>query len=461
VFWAIVAIFCIEAGWIALSSASQIFDETYHFTLINYMSTKLNPFLQGQENSIDNLGAAYRTTSILYYSLFGYFFALVVKVITSLAAQVILLRLIHIIFFVTGAYFVKKSLELIGLTKAQSNFSILILLMLPVTSFLAATINYDNALLLIGSINIYFAIKILKQKSIVLNDALLFLLTGFAAILVKYTFLPIFIVSIVLLLIYKNRKQTKSLMFALKNEKNWNWKTIVLMTLSICLVLISFERYLVNVYQYGGISAQCAKALSVPRCEKNQIYTREVAAIKNDNSVRDSATIYFKDWAKTMVQGTTFVAYAVDSNTTTTAPSSKILKAYIWLIVISGLAFFFYSFHKTKKNKRMVFVLIISVTYLLVLFLYNYLDYKKLGVVLGVQSRYMLIVLPYLIGIIVYSATLAIKSKQIKAIVLVSSVAILLLTGGFVSYIKYSDQRWYWNNSTIIEMNKVAKKIML
>jgi hypothetical protein len=250
-------------------------------------------------------------------------------------------------------------------------------------------------------------------------------------------------------------------MFALKNEKNWNWKTIVLMTLSICLVLISFERYLVNVYQYGGISAQCAKALSVPRCEKNQIYTREVAAIKNDNSVRDSATIYFKDWAKTMVQGTTFVAYAVDSNTTTTAPSSKILKAYIWLIVISGLAFFFYSFHKTKKNKRMVFVLIISVTYLLVLFLYNYLDYKKLGVVLGVQSRYMLIVLPYLIGIIVYSATLAIKSKQIKAIVLVSSVAILLLTGGFVSYIKYSDQRWYWNNSTIIEMNKVAKKIML
>jgi len=99
--------------------------------------------------------------------------------------------------------------------------------------------------------------------------------------------------------------------------------------------------------------------------------------------------------------------------------------------------------------------------YLFALWCYtNYLGYREIGVALAIQGRYLLPILPILIGYVFMSVNTAFSNKSIKLAMVL--IALLLFTqgGGISTLIIRSEDSWYWQRSYITEPNSKIKELL-
>jgi len=201
--------------------------------------------------------------------------------------------------------------------------------------------------------------------------------------------------------------------------------------------------------------------LSVQRCSLNGIYERQVQAIATTaGQKRADPTVYLYNWRTAMTSGLYYVAYRSNITADQVASPGRIFKLYVWASVIFGAAFIIYSLREILTNKLLKYLLAISIFYTAVLFLYNYRDYLNLGVAYGLQGRYILPVLPFIIGLVVYSVSIAIKSDKFKLAALAVILIVCMQGGGINSYIRYSNTDWYWHNNVVYKMNSYAKDVV-
>jgi hypothetical protein len=187
-------VFVLSALWLAVSTRYPMaFDEEYHLGLIKLHALDWDPIFRTQPTGVAQYGAL--TTDPSY--LFHYLMSLVYRALdaTALTATqiIIVLRILNVTLFSISIVLMRRVMRHTKASEALINTSLLFFTLLPVTPFLAATINYDNlqnVLLAVGLLALLrFREKLLK-KQFHFPAFVACMSVGLLASLVKFTFLP-------------------------------------------------------------------------------------------------------------------------------------------------------------------------------------------------------------------------------------------------------------------------------
>ena len=204
-FYFLIFVFVIEASWFAICCRYPMaFDENYHFGLIKIFATQWSPFITKLPANAAAFGDIFRYDSYLYHYLMSFIYRLIVVFTHTEIAQIVILRFINIVLFVIGLVLFRKIFKRLKLSDLFTNFACLILILIPVVPFLAATINYDNLAFVMVPLTVLLTFDCrdsLIKGEISLVKTLLLLGCGMLASLVKYPFLPIFAAEVIYLVV--------------------------------------------------------------------------------------------------------------------------------------------------------------------------------------------------------------------------------------------------------------------
>lgn len=438
----------------------MVFDEKAHFSTINYYSLQDYPLFANQDKSIDIEGIVAKNPNIGYYGFFGLILKVIRPLVGSINRQVILLRIIHGILFIIGILFIVKSLKIIGLSGSEINISILSFTLLPVTTFMAAHINYDNALFCLASIYINRCLLAIVVENIETRDLLFLVSLGIYTCLVKIIFIPVVIISFLYLLFFSNiHLKISSKTQPLKFYKDY--KFILVVVFFVVTTFLSVARLLSNQLSYGNINPSCATVLGEQRCEKNYFYIREKTLIREKPGVHMMNFVQYSFyWIKTMINSLYFFAGRLGDGIALHPGYPHFLIKASTLIGVAAACIFALQYHKSKNKKLSIFIIVISLFYVAILFINNFISYKHLGSPQAIQGRYILFILPYMLGLLLWIMADFIINKKLKLLLLTLLIIVFTQGGGFVGYITKSDERWYWSNKYIIQLNNGARKVL-
>ncbi len=466
----IIAVFILQAVWIALSSIYPgAFDEETHLSIINFFAHHPNPFFTHQPASLNQYGAVVYDSSYLYRYLMAFPWLLIIFAVKSFTIQVIIMRLINVGLFTWGIILFRKLLRRITDNIKLIHVSLLLIILTPIVPQLAAQINYDNLFIPFLVLEFILSIDILKQLKlgkVNLKKSLLFLAFGFLTCLVKYTFLPIFTVMILFLVVQFLRPKSRALgYFEQAKSELANW-TIGLKILLIGLLIVSFglffERYGLNIIRYRTPTPSCVDVIGAKSCQGYSIYQRNIYNIQNKPLSFNKSPLYFTAvWIKHMQYNLMMTINGPASGYSIGLP---LLVPYIASIVLatSGLGLILAYRRRIFNSTSRRLILLSMLLYLLSLWIVNYTEYLHTGRRVAVQGRYLVPFLPFIYLIFLLGLEVWLKTKpQLKTGLISLLVLAFLMGGGVVAFIVHSDDAWYWQgNQSAINMNKTAKRLL-
>ena len=454
-FYVIVAVLVISAGWIAFSSIYPMaFDESFHLGIIQIYAHQWSPFLALTPPNSGQFGELTHDPSYIYHYLMSFPYRLVNLFIHDSINQIIIMRLLNIGLFVGGLVGFRRLLMRIGASSAITNFSLLMLVLLPVTPLLASQINYDNMLFLLLPINLIFVLNtaqsIAKRKQVEARDLILMIAIGCLTSLVKYVYLPIFAASILhVLVVWLKYKQRKKILHSVLQS----FRVLHLAAkigLTIILVLSSglfAQRYVVNAVLYHDIQPECNKVETLEHCLQYGPWARnynlkETAQSAPSRPVPLSFPEFILSWTNTMIDR---LYFTIDYAFVEYAPMPlPITMAYI----IGGIG------------------LILVLTYCLSLLYVNYTEYLTFDKMVAINGRYFVPLLPFVFIIIglayrcLFAKLWPHKTNIIKSSLTIVAIFVALQGGGALTYLIHSEPAWYWQNSPLTGFNIQTQKII-
>lgn len=393
-FCIIVGIFASVSLYLAVSKDFPgVFDEAYHFALIDFYSGKLSPFIASQPYELSIVGDATRMSSYLSHYLLGFFQWIVKFFIHDTFTQVVLLRIVNVTIVISALVLFR--IFLVRLTKSRlvADVSIALYCLIPVTTQLASTINYDNWILLCVALSILLAQKIFEDISsshtVPLDKLVIFIsVLGFSS-LIKFTFLPIAVTlafgvftAILTALLFRDKTRAKFIRFSHRQ-----------MLLPLCLLLVAsglmMERYGYNLLKYNSFQPDCSVVQSTELCMNYGPWARNyglaLSAQQEEFDVRSLQGYFVNLWLPISTQGLSYFG----ANDTMTS-LSRIVHSVVSVVVgILSLGMGTYLL-KARKHTMQVAIYAASFVYILVLLVYNYTEYTQLHQPIAIQGRYLL-----------------------------------------------------------------------
>ncbi len=449
-----VLVFVAESSWLAVTSRFPMaFDEAYHFGLIRFFSHRLNPIVTHQPSSSYKFGAIVQDPSFLYHYLLSFPYRFIELFTKSLELQAIDLRLINVAFAVATLLTLRKTLQLMHVSAALNNVLVLAFALTPIVVVLSAQINYDNLLILGTSLCVYETLLLVKKLDDKIFDTrtllTLFCLCLFTS-LVKFSFLPIFVV-IVAVVIWKvaRFKHPKNVSLMAKARTDFAHMSrgpkLLLLIASIVGSLLFVRVYGVNVVEYHNPAPQCNQILSVAACKQyyawDSNYNLRQYHVTHPRPNTMNIFEYTAYWfllctldlfgAIMPLQGLSYVS-----------PVYALLIAIIGAIAIICTITNFKQM--LKKNQGLLVVFIISLVYLLTLWARNYHDYLQLGQPIAVDGRYFIPILIYLYALLGTGMCYTFRSHRFRNIAIKTCLALVIIYsfvwyGGYNQYLSHID----------------------
>lgn len=449
-FISLVLLFIAETGWLALTSRFPMaFDEGYHFGLIQYYSHHLNPIITSQSASTYKFGAIIQDPSFLYHYLMSFPYRFLTLFTKSFEVQVVGLRLINIALAVATLLIIRKILRQLHVSDGLSNVLIIIFALTPLVTVLSAQINYDNLLNLAVTVSVYWTLQFIQGLSRKVFDTkklLSLLCLCLFSSLVKYSFLPIFL-AIILLLIWKvvsySRLPKSNLVADAKKSFRavGKYSRLLLFTATLLGSLLFIRYYAVNLVKYHNPAPQCNQILSVQDCRHyyawNNNYLNLQYKNKHPKVVEMNTLQYGAYWSSLL----TFELYG---ETMPLQGLSYVSLIFTMIIGLTGGIAFICTVVNFKKlfsdNQGLLIITIISLVYVFFLWARNYHDYLQLGIPTAINARYLIPILIYLYILLGSGLQIALSGRNIKALAAKTSLALVLLCtlifyGGFTQYI--------------------------
>lgn len=475
-FYGVVLLLILEATWIALSSRYPMaFDESFHLGAIRLYMQHPSPWWNGQPLDADVLGAISRDPSYIYHWLMSFPYRLINEVFHDTIRQVIALRLINVIIFASGLLISRKLLLKATDSRALVNLSLLFLVLIPVIPSLAGQINYDNLLFVLVPSALLLAILFVEQ----LRDTKQFNLKLLASLmilcmvssLVKYAFLPIFLVIIVFVLIYAYSTYRAPKRYLKKELKLGFQKLSRLAKIGLVVGFVVssglfFERYGMNTAKYHTPLPECNQVLSIERCQSYGPWKRNHDILRSKGQPF-SGTVHFtfltfaQHWIYVLYRSMFYVLNGPDSSYTVGEP--LLLPAKVAVLVLgAGLSCLVgYWLKIFKGNYVRTLLLGTLVIYAGILWLQNYADYLHLGQPVALQGRYLTPVLAPLFILLGVSIAWALRSyKKARVVITVTAIALFLQGGGVITFMVRSDDSWYLDNSVSVHINKAVQPVV-
>jgi len=460
----------------ALSSRYPMaFDEAYHFGLIKIYAHHLSPWWSAQPAGGDMFGGLYRDPSYLYHWLMSFPYRLISRIFHETIGQVIALRLINVVIFASGLVVMRKLLLKATRSDALVNLALLFLVLTPVIPSLAGQINYDNLLFVVVPASLLLAVTFVERLR-AKKRLDLTLLTSLAifcllASLVKYAFLPIFLVIIVFLLFFMYRTYRGSGRHLGQELQAAYKKLSIVMKLSLLVGLfisgaMFFERYGINTIKYHTPLPECNQVLSVQQCLSYGPWARNYSILLSKGQP-GSGTVHFntltfsQHWTFVLYRSMFYVLNGPDSSYTVGQP--LLFPALVAVLVLVAGLICLVKFRRQifKGNPARLLLAVIIVIYVATLWLQNYSDYLHLGQPVALQGRYLIPILAplyLLLGVAIAWATRIHRQAQ----VVLASVAVILFLqgGGIVTFIVRSDDTWYIQGSVSAKINNKVQPVV-
>lgn len=461
------SIFVLGALWLAFSlKTGGSYDEEYHLAIISAYKEHFLPFISAQSPSYDTAGDVTRLPSYLYHYLMSWPARGITLFTNDAHTQIFLLRVLNIGFFVSALLVFRRVLDRLGLGRALNNITILILTLLPLSSQLAATVNYDNLLFLLSGVTIYVFIKVITARELTYVNFVTFLSLGMLGSLVKYTFLPLYLPMFLFWIVR-----------VVKHDKGLAWKHIKASIHSLlkdnrllfvglgALLLIStvlfVERYGVNVIKYHAIAPKCERLMSTDRCSKYYVWQRNDALLhtQSERPVDPDVFVYFGQWLRGMTVTPFFPYLIVDDSGGPLGALPLPVQTFQFLVVI-GFVVLIAGLESLARNRVRFCLLVTSLFYVIVLFADNYSSYLTYHAPVATNGRYLIVVLPILIGLTLFVSNKYIGTKKYLGIVL-GSVALLLLMqgGGFMTDVLRGQPSWFQDQG-VYSVNESIKRVI-
>jgi hypothetical protein len=471
-FYGVVGVLVFQALWIALSGRYPMaFDEDFHLGIIRLYAHHFSPFWSGQPPHSDMFGAVYRDPSYLYHYLMSFPYRLLSLFIHGQTGQVIALRLINIALFVSSLPLLRRLVLQIGASRALTHTVLAFFVLLPITPFLAAQINYDNlfvplvalVLLLVVRLNCELTRYGRINMEVLLWVIMLSLLTS----LVKYAFLPVLIAlalfEAALFYRYLGRKHkfwiTVGFGLSLVGRR-MRWLLLLLLLISSVLFA---ERYAVNLVRYHEPIPDCQQVLSVQRCSSYAPWLRDhtFAAQKGQNL--HGPIGFTGDWLYGMWFRTFFAVDGPGTNFETRGP--LILPSVAAILLVAGgvvaLALKFRTILR-RYDRVVIYLLVIVIGwYSALLWFDEYKGYLHAGQPVAINGRYLLPIIVPFIALLALGYSELLRNRIRLQIALVSlGLLCFIWGGGVLTFILRSRDVWYWPNSHVVSVNRSVQNVL-
>lgn len=406
-------------------------DEIYHYDSINYYAKYSADPVVGKQVSYFQLGDVSRETSYLYHYLLS-----VVPRTTNLfnMDSFYILRTVNILIGVFTLIVLNKLAIVLGLARKFRLTALFAIASMPMFFFLSASINYDNAVILLAALSALFGVNLSKKFQIeyVLGLVLLLIIGP----LVKFAFLPISLTIglFLVIMIYKNNNLVKREFNRIKANKPILLAVTVLMFLTVSY--LAGERYGVNIINYGKIRPNCNQILTHEQCLQNNIYkrTKEFNDQKLSAPAQLPIEVYVVQWTRIMISR----IYGVLGHKS--FDSNRVVVTTMFFAFFGGTIYFIRMFWRNQRSRKNLFLLSMFIVYTSALILENYSSYRRRGIItLAVQGRYWL---PVLFPFILYVISLG-KSEEVNSnisnylLAVICIVAFIFGLPYFISGISY------------------------
>jgi hypothetical protein len=484
----IIGLFAFEALWIALTGRYPgAFDENFHFGLIKIYANHWLPFLDSQPPDAAVYGAVARDPSYLYHYLMSFPYRLIELFTQSQTVQIIVLRIINVLFAVTGLYLFARILTHSPLSRHAQHAILLLFTLIPVLPLLAGQINYDNLLFVFAAAAILLMLSIVRdvrQGNLSGSSVARLLIVCGGASLVKYAFLPIF-VAIVFFVAWQCFTYRKRLTFGGPDGLPHRFVSAVQRPTSCALLVgillvggLGFQRYGVNVLRYHTPIPDCAQVISVRECSQYAPWNRDHMYVQNNAAWKRESIIQYADmWIHQILRELYFVIYgAFMPNGKVSYRAAEPLPFMIilgWTICITGTLAMLICIRLLWRDWVLRAFMLIIGTYTGILFVQNYKMYVETAVPVAIHGRYLLLLLPLLFVLYFRSyqiifrylaSQFAIIQVYRRHILLVSWLILLLVStqgGGILTYIVRSNSEWFWQQSPAAQsVNNSARSIL-
>jgi hypothetical protein len=472
-FYVIFGFFIIEALWFVFSALYPMaFDEDFHFGVIRIYAGQWSPFLSGQPDGADQFGAVARDPSYYYHYLMSFPYRLIRLFTDSETIQVIFLRLLNVGLFAWSLVLFRKVMRLAGSSNALINVSMAVFVLIPIVPQLAAHINYDNLLMVLVAWLCLATYKLVdsfrEQRVDVISLVTLVVLCLFTSV-VKYAALPLLIAAVIFVfyMAWRNfRGKGRRLAMRLKDGYLRVGRTAKIVLFGFLLLgsILFVQRYVVNLLQYGGPVPSCDKILSVEQCEQYGPWGRDHNLEQNrPEDFRANPRTFMDSWLGGMRHRLFFAVSGAKTFFVNYIELPLPVKTFVVLTFVSVLAVAVFWRPLFRGHAFLGFFLLMTLLYCAVLWFDQYGMYKKTGVAVAINGRYLLPVLLPMAAVAGRALGIGLSSvKQIRMKPYLAALAILLFLqgGGVFTFILRSDDSWYWPNQFVKNMNHGARSML-
>jgi hypothetical protein len=474
-FWIIVAVLVIQAAWIALSgSYPMAFDENFHFGIIQLYAHHLSPFWGNQPAAANAFGAVGRDPSYLYQYLMSFPYRLISVFTHDQTIMVLILRALNIALLASSLPIFRRLLQKNGASKALVQSCLAIFVLLPVVPLLAAQINYDNMMVPLTALTLLTTVQLNERlairKALDVRACLAVLCLCLATSLVKYSFLPIFVVVVLFLAIrfrqvYGNPRQ---LWWSVRAGVRTSSRRSLLVLGCAALVGIGLfiQRDGINVIRYHNPAPDCSQVLTVQQCSAYGPWERDYAyqlAQQQSHAPKPSSVTFIGDWFYGMWLRSFFAVGGPATGYESREPVPIPSLVAIVLVVAGLVALVFTGRRLLRRYNAPVLWLFaaVSLAYLAALWLDEHRSYEKTGQPVAINGRYLLPVLPLILVVLALAYGELLKHHPRARLLLVGiTIVSLLWGGGALTYILRSNDTWYWSATPVYDVNHAVQHVV-
>ena len=462
-----VAALVVQAAWIAACARYPLpFDESFHFGIIQIYAGQWLPVLTSQPFNPGAYGELVHDPSYLFHYLMSFPYRITDFLFHNLVISVGALRFIDIALFALGLFGFRKLLLRVGASRVITHVIIFIIMLVPVSSLLAAQINYDNMLFAATPVFLWYTLNVIdeikKKRQLTYKNIVLMVTAGTLTSLIKYAFLPIFVVTIIYVAVMWLKSDRRvALLKSLKksfatSERKIRIGCMVALVVSVGLFL---QRYAYNAVVYHAVQPDCAQVLTVKQCMQYGPWSRNYALEQKAKTTHSNLSaparnpvVFARGWYHAMIYRMYFVIDQ-DFNEYTPLPL-PFVAAFVFGSI--GIVLTVVYIKRIAKSLRYTWLfVVIIVAYCASLFLLNYQEYLRFGSVVAVNGRYLMPVLPlalllFAMGYREFINDIGGKYKLGIVAGLLIIIGILMIDGGgILGFLIHSTAKWYLPNDPL------------
>jgi len=461
---ALVVFFALQATWVAVTARLVIYDESFHLAAIKAFSTRWTPFFIHQSAVEGPLGDIERYGSYLYHYLLSFPYRAAGALGLSDGFTLIGLRMVSVLAVSGALVYGWRLFRELGAGPVTANVALAVIAMMPLTVFLAGTLNYDNLLALMVAAFFYYGLKLYKADRFDVGLWLRVLLVGGLGAVTKFTFLalaPLLVAGILvrqLPMLRRGLRPSARDFFLVRGRRVIAARaSLALGALLACALVV--ERYGLNLLRYGTPLPSCPAIHPAAMCALQAPAARNIVldlAYPDVPHSLSGAVVYLShEWIQLMLRYLTYIGTVGSDGVVRTSVGPHFFGALVtWSVpVVLGLVVLATTVFRRVRGTRLL--LATAALYVLVLFAQNYSDYTKLGQPVGVQGRYVLVVLPIVVGLacMALAQLVSIGGASARPRAAVGAVVVLAFVlsqgGGVTSYLWAGDKAWWRADSGV------------